>query len=215
MHKRIHAGVMLYRECAFYKDTFNNKKDLIRHTSVNTEEPFNVKYVTFNKNSDLKNHTRVQIVENPYPCDFCQKSYAQNVDLSRHYKTAAHITRIKSKNTNLPYTQSSFVDCDKSIKKDIKEEIKEEESVDDPSSLIYSTESYIKEEIKEEVDEGQSVDDPIPMAYSTEGSVMQGIEEEVKEPNGEHSVENSNLDTDNLVDCSEYVQVQMNFPKIY
>ena len=69
-------------------------------------------------------------------------------------KTAAHIKWIKSKNTNLPYTQSSFVDCGKSIKiDDIKEEIKEEESVDDLSSISCSTESYIKEEIKEEVRE--------------------------------------------------------------
>ena len=66
--------------------------------------------------------------------------------------------------------------------KDIKEEIKEEESNDDPSYLIYSTENYIKEEIKEEADEEQGVED-------------------------------SNLDTDNLVDCSEYVQVQMNLTK--
>ena len=35
------------------------------------------------------------------------------------------------KSKNIPLSQSSFVDCDKSIKEeDIKEEIKEEESVD-------------------------------------------------------------------------------------
>ena len=48
----------------------------------------------------------------------------------------------------------------KSIKdEDIQEEIKDDESVDDPSSLIYSTESYIKQEIKQEVDDGHCVDD--------------------------------------------------------
>ena len=72
------------------------------------------------------------------------------------------------------------MDCSESIiEEDIKEEIKEEESVDDPSSINYSTETYIKQEIKEEMDLEQGVED-------------------------------SNLDTDNLVDCSEYVQVQMN-----
>ena len=87
---------------------------------------------------------------------------------------------MESKKSDIPLTQSSFVDCDESMKEeDIKEEINEEESKDDPSYLIYSTENYIKKEIKQEVDEGQGVED-------------------------------SNLDTDNLVDCSEFVQVQMN-----
>jgi hypothetical protein len=64
----------------------------------------------------------------------------------------------------------------------IKEENKKiKEKVDDLSSTRYSTETYIKEEIKEEVNESDE----------------------------EQGVYDSNLDTDNLVDCSEYVQVQM------
>ena len=40
---------------------------------------------------------------------------------------------MKSKNTNLPLTQSSFVDCGESLKiEDIKEEINEEENVEHP-----------------------------------------------------------------------------------
>ena len=40
---------------------------------------------------------------------------------------------MKSKNTNNPITQSSFIDCVKTIKEeDIKGEIDEEESVEDP-----------------------------------------------------------------------------------
>jgi hypothetical protein len=65
------------------------------------------------------------------------------------------------------------------------EDIKEEESDDDPSSISYSTDCFIKQEIKEEV----------------------------KELDEEQSVDDSNLDTHNFVDCSEYVQVQMNLPK--
>ena len=109
--------------------------------------------------------------------------YVRNHILSKHNKTAAHLERIKSKNILL--TQSSFVDCGESIKEeDIMEEVKEEENVDDPSSISYSSHTYIKEEIKEEVKE---VD--------------------------EQGFEDSNLDTDNLVDCSKYVQVQMNLTK--
>jgi hypothetical protein len=63
---------------------------------------------------------------------------------------------MKSMNTNIPLTQSSFVDCGESIK----EEIKEEESVDDPLSIHQEAEnSNICEVIKEEVEEEESVDD--------------------------------------------------------
>ena len=123
----------------------------------------------------LKKHTKF------FSCSVCHKSFAKNSKLFKHNKSASHLERMKSINTNIPLTQSSFVDWDESIK----EEVKEEENVDAPSSISYSTENYIKEEIKEEVnefDEGQGVD-------------------------------HSNLDTDNLVDCSEYVQVQMNLTK--
>ena len=40
------------------------------------------------------------------------------------------------------------------------------------------------------------------MSYSTETYIKEGIKEEVDEEQG---VEVSNLDSDNLVDCSEYV----------
>ena len=91
------------------------------------------------------------------------------------------------RNENSSSNVNIFVDCSETIKvEDIKKEIKEEESdVKLSSSVDYYTENNVKEEIKEEVNE------------SDEG---QGVED-------------SNLDTDNLVDCSEYVSVQMNLPK--
>ena len=73
------------------------------------------------------------------------------------------------KNTNIPLTQSSFVDCGKGIKlEDIKEEINEEESVDDPISIHQKTESNnvcgenIKvETIKDEINEDESTEDSL------------------------------------------------------
>ena len=107
--------------------------------------------------------------EKPYSCDVCQKSYAHRSALCKHNKTDDHVERMKSDDTDITLTQSSFVDCGKSIKKeDIKEEIKEKKSFDDPSSLIYSTERYTKQEIREEVDEAQGYDDTDNLADGSE-----------------------------------------------
>ena len=69
---------------------------------------------------------------------------------------------MKNKNTNVPITQNSFVDCGEPIKlEDVKEEINEEES-DDPLSIHHKTENRnICEDIKEEVKGEERVDDPL------------------------------------------------------
>ena len=94
--------------------------------------------------------------------DVCQKSYAQSSTLYTHNKTAAHIERMKSKNTNVSLTQSNFVDCSESIKEeDIKDEIKNEENVEDPLTIHQKIEnSNICKDIKEEVKEEESVEVP-------------------------------------------------------
>ena len=137
MHKRVHAGEKPC-ECVICKNTFTSRRDLARHTRVHTGEK-------------------------PYSCDVCQKYYADSSTLSKHNKTAAHTERMKTKNTNIPLTQPSFVDCGETIKiEDIKGEINEEESVEDPLSIHQETEnSNICEGIKEELKEEESVDDPL------------------------------------------------------
>ena len=56
----------------------------------------------------------------------------------------------------------------------------------------------------------QIYEDPSPMNYYTESGVKEEIKEEVMESDEGQGVEDDNLDTDNSVDCSQYVQVQMN-----
>ena len=83
-----------------------------------------------------------------------------------------------------------------------KEEV---ESVDDSFTINQEIEnSYVCRDIKEEIKEEESVDDP------TESYIKLEIKEEAKEMDEGQGVEDSNLYADSLVDCSEYVQVQMN-----
>ena len=70
----------------------------------------------------------------------------------------------------------------------------------------------MSEDIKKETEEEEIVNNP-STSYSTESYCKQEIKEEVKELDDGQGAEDSNLDTDNLVDCSQYVQVEMNLSK--
>ena len=58
-----------------------------------------------------------------------------------------------------------------------------------------------------------SVEDPLPIDNYTGSGVRQEVKEEVKESDEGQGVDDSNLDTDHLVDCSQYLQVQINLAK--
>jgi hypothetical protein len=79
---------------------------------------------------------------------------------------------MKSKNTNVPLSQNSFIDCGESLKlEDVKEEKQEEESIDDPLSIHQRIEnSNICEDIKKEIKEEKNVDDPLTIHQEIENS---------------------------------------------
>ena len=86
-------------------------------------------------------------------------------------------------------------------------EIERNNSSSNVNNFLDCGENIKVETLKEEINEEESVVDLSNMDYYTVNNVKQEIKEEVNESDEEQG---SNLDHDNLVDCSQYVQVQMN-----
>ena len=152
-HKITHTGEKSYG-CEICKKTFSHRSALAIHKRIHTgEKPFecDICKKTFFSSGALTNHKKVHTGEKLYSCDVCQKSYFQSYGLSYHNKTIAHLD-MKSINTNIPLTQSSFVDCGESIKaEDIKEEMNEEDPLAIEGDTTKVESEIIVREVKEEV----------------------------------------------------------------
>jgi uncharacterized Zn-finger protein len=177
-HKKTHTKIY---KCEICKKAYSHNSNLAIHKRVHTgEKPYKcgICKKAFISSGALSDHKRVQTGEKPYSCDVCQKFYAYNTQLSRHNKSTTHIQRIKSINTNIPPSQTSFVDCGEYIKEeDIKEEINEEESVDDPLTIHEEIENRnVCENIEKEIKEEENVDDPLSIEGETTKSENIAIE---------------------------------------
>jgi KRAB domain-containing zinc finger protein len=150
---------------------------------------------TFKKSHHLKSHKVTHSGERAHSCDICGKAFSRKDTMKRHKKV------------HLSDSSNNMVDdCDRAVKvKDIKEEIKEEgENVFDHVSIKQENTGDISSDNQDEFDDHHPINHV---------AVKQEIKEEVVESDEGQGVDNSNLDTDNLVDCSQYLQVQMNFTK--
>ena len=136
-------------------------------------------------------------------------------NLTKHNRSLAHLKMMTIMNIDSSSDPNNSVDNSDAIKvKDIKEELTEEESAEDFLSIHQETENNkIYEDIKEEIkEEEENVDVSLPTNQHNDSGFKE-IKEEVKESDEVQGVENSNLDTDHPVDCSQFVQVQMHLTK--
>lgn len=79
------------------------------------------------------------------------------------------------------------------------------------ASFVDLGESFQLADIKKEIKEEEIAGDDYHLSYYSRNDVKQEIKEENKETNEEQSVQDSNIETDDhLVDCSQYVQIEMN-----
>ena len=173
---------------------FSFKHVLLVHERIHTGvKPFacDLCEKTFTQSYTLVNHKRIHTGEKPYACDICEKTFAKNCNLVEHKRIHTGEKPYSCELCQKSFNTSTHLTRHNKTAGHLKRKEFENAYLD-----------FIKNNSVINTD-----------ALFTELGGNLEIKEEVKEEDEGQGVDDSNLDTDNLVDCSEYVKVEMNFSK--
>ena len=191
-------------KCMICKNRFPEPLFNVHQCSGAKSYDCNICEKTFAERKGLEYHKRTHTGEKPYECEVCKKAFYSSSDMIKHLRVHTGEKPYSCDVCQKSYTTSSTLSKHKKTAAHL-ERMKSKNIPLTHSSFLDCGES-IKDEDMEEVKKEENVDDPSSISYSSETYIKQEIREEVDEGQG---IEDSNLDTDNLVDCSEYVQVKM------
>ena len=197
IHRKIHTGEKLF-SCDICNNSFITKQNLSRHRRTHTgEKPFvcDMCEKTFTQKSNLTEHRRIHTGERPFKCDVCEKSFSRRDHLNAHQKLHRDEKSYSCEICQASFKLSSNLSRHKKTPSHLKQiEILNRAFSGDYSNIIDCSGSIKVEDV---VDENKFVDDDIK---------AENIKQEIMD---ENDFVDSN-DTNNIVDFSQFVQVQIN-----
>ena len=211
-HMKLHTGVLPF-ECDICDKKFSVRSNLAKHKNIHAGIRLHACDIcdkTFSSSSNLKLHKRFHTGEKPYACDECEKSFSSSSHLTKHKSVHSDEKLYECKVCQSCFFKSSYHLSRHNKSTSHLKRMKNQ----DPNLTFTQCGNFMElKEMKEEINEEKMVKDPIPVDNYSEVFVKEEIKEEVKESDEEQGVEDSNLNSDNIVDFSEFVQVQMNLTK--